>query len=1014
MVLAAMMTLSLVAMSTTLAGAAAASTSSEVEYVDAYNSSASVIFQGQDVYIVGEAVDEDPDATFQLRSVDSFDGGDVDSSSFEEELQAEWVGYDELALEVDPSDTGLPTSENPDDDDDVWAIEVDTSGLDAGDYFVRGGELESSPAQEDTFEVTEQGFSATFDDDEVTDDGAESTTELDIDSDRGTYSVTVSADGDLDDDELLRTVFEESDSDAGVFFAEVSYFLDNASDSEVGYDGPTDLEWGDDDYGDVVDALRAAGGVFETDANDNPVLDEDFVDDVTDNSDYSDEADVVEAVTFGDFDVGLWAADEDDADESIVFVELSDTDADVDFDGIDDSDYTFEFSVTDTAASDEQDISVLDSDVEANFDDSVYTQTAGDPVHLTVEFDDTDDAYLVFGDEDVGFVDIVYVEDDTGSGMANVTLNPRLMGMGNGYASVDSEDEVVSLLDEIDLDNPIEWVDNHHHTDDDLPEPFDDLEFYDDGDMDATDRVSFVEFLEELELIDDPVDQPHDLFEWETIDPDTGNPAPDGVDVITGVNEDTGDIAYNQLVRPLQPTDYPLASTDDGVLVADSGELDVDDELDAARVDLTQPGLGEVETMVAPEDDADAHELEEFLDPEIEEATPTPRTGIAEDDRLIVRAEMSGVYGLMVGIADEGDYDPLIEDGFKPHVIHELNEYDGEGVTLEIEETETTGNQDPNRVDFENADKDEVVAFGNHLDGELYIVVDTSASDAFTRDYEDGDTFEATIEYEADTDDSFYFYGPDSLIELIADRYPGGYDVTPDGMPWRGDAGEHTTRDPAYPYFEPGESQTITTEFDMVDRDVGFHALDADDAVQLETDDEAVVSGETNVAPGSSVDLRISNAGETESFLSTEDAAIDTDGSWASEPFDFDDREDGDEATLEYRVGGSAIADTDGIFVEELESVDPADDTADEPTDDGADDTDDSEAADADDAGDSDADAADDTTDDTVDEVTDEADADESDDTATETEGDGIPGFGLTVAIVALLAVAMLTRRRQQ
>ncbi|AXR77570.1 BGTF surface domain-containing protein [Natrarchaeobaculum sulfurireducens] len=885
--LAAIMVLSVVAMSAAFAGSAAADTQpyddDDLQYVNVDNESVSVVFQGQDVYVVGDLIDEDND--YQLRSVDSFDSGQVDSSSFEEELDVE---------------------DHTIDGESVSAVEIETGDLDAGDFFIRGGDLESSPAEEDTFEVTIQDLDVAFDDDEVTDDGPDATTDLDIDSDRGTYSLNVSAQGDLDEEELL------------------SILINNETLEEIHLDD------------DVRDNVTFG-------ADDNPIVDDDIVGAIADadedgvfgvdsNDDLDDVLDALEAEN--QFLAFAFAEDEDDADEQVVLVGINDREEEVDFTDIDDGDYTFDFEVTDTEAAVSQDITVTDSDASVNFDQSVYTQTAGDLVEFTVELEDTDSAYVQFGDEDAGFVDIFYVEDDGGTDdEVTFWLNTRTIGTENA-----SNDEVVYSEDDI--------VESFIHSDYEFDDADDQPRFFDDSDLEENDEFEdgFIGYLDELDLIDSSDDE----------------------------------TPFDQLVRPLQPADYDLVVDENGYFIAEDGESDVDDEIGYATLDLIEPGLGEVTTWVGPSEDADEYdeiaELAEQL---------TERENVAIDDQLVIEAEMSGIYGMMTYL--EGSFDPIVDDdGFDSATLYELTELEGEGVTLEVEADDAVGNQDANELDLEGADDDEVYVLVDNDEGMLYVIVDTD-DEPFDRSLDDGDDFTVDIEYETDSDDRFNFADIDD--DENRDVF-GGAD---------GDTG-----DAAFPYFQADSTQSISTTFTFEDPEVHFDNLDADDNVQLETAEDAVVTGETNVAPGSDADLRITNAGDTDSFLSTEDAEIHSDGAFESEHFDFGDRSEDDEAAIDFRVGGSSIGDADGIFVESVDDEAPEED--DEADDDEADD----DAADDDEADDDEADddaADDDATDDDV--------VDEDDDDEPETEDDGVPGFGIAVALFALIAAGMLALRRQ-
>jgi len=62
----------------------------------------------------------------------------------------------------------------------------------------------------ETFEVTTQDLTTEFDEDSVQ---ADDEADLEIDSNRGTYSLNVSADGDLDDEQLIQLFEDDVDAD---------------------------------------------------------------------------------------------------------------------------------------------------------------------------------------------------------------------------------------------------------------------------------------------------------------------------------------------------------------------------------------------------------------------------------------------------------------------------------------------------------------------------------------------------------------------------------------------------------------------------------------------------------------------------------------------------------------------------------------------------------------------------------------------------------------------------------
>jgi len=909
--LAAIMVLSVVAMSAAFTGAVAAQNDGEVDYVPDNP------WQGQDVIASGGAIDSGTE--YQLRQVDDIDDNRVSQSTFVEELTA-----------------------------DGGEVEIETDDLDSGEYFLRGGDLPRNAHEDDLFDVRIQNLDVTADDDNVTDSGPDSTTELEIDSNRGTYYMNASADGDLDYDELF-SIFVDDDAVVQIDNLNDGAILDGALESD-------DISGGETTLGDIIDATddisdRAdfAELLFESNAaamdGDDPApaegplltgavidaIEEDGAGIATEGFHY-----------FGDYNTGIYLDGEDDddsdADEKVALLTAGDVDDDeeIDFDGIDDGTYDFDFNVTDTEASDSVTISVAESDGSANFDQDVYTQTAGDLQHFQIELEDTDEAYLQFGDEDAGFIDILYLEDDDGSGYVNFTVNTRLVGTdhsatGLGLDADDvfySEDDIVESLihhgfvasggdfDEVTNLGDLEGFDRDAHFFDDSDVEGDDA--YGDGDGDID--VQFQEYLEELDLISSEDDSP-----------------------------------LTQLVRPLQATDYDLTVDENGLFIAD-GDSDVDDEIGFATLELINPDLGDINTWVGPSEDADEYddisELVEQL---------TERDTVAIEDMLVIQAEASGIYGHMAaldGALNNNDLTDGLDDGFEASVLDALDNQDGEGFSISVEDEDPIGNQDENALDFANADDDEIFVLVDNDNGELFIVVDTDASDAFSeRDPSDGDEFTVEIEYEVE-DERARFTDEDEFGPLVS----GGGD---------GD-------DEAFPYLRSGDTMSATASFTFEDAAVHWDNVDDDGNVEIEVDDESIVSGETNIAPGSDATQRIRHAGNTSSFLANGDAEIDSDGTFES-TFDFSDRDVDDEARITFRMSGSTIDTADGIFVEGVAVEDDDDEDDDVEMDDDADD--------------------DVEMDDDVEEPTD--------------DDDEQPGFGVAVALVALLAAAMLALRRR-
>ncbi|MWV40109.1 BGTF surface domain-containing protein [Natrialba sp. INN-245] len=805
-------------------------------------------WQGQEVTLTGDVIE--PNTAYNLIAVDGFDGGDFDGT--------------ERVRQVTSNNDG--------------EIVVDTGSLDTGYYFVDIDGVDES--EENTFYVNVLDVDAAFDDDSVTDAGPNSVTEFEIETERGFYSIDVSADGDLEDYELFGIFVDESHSD-----------WDSLANDVVANDDDID-EVEEVTPEDAVDHLRSADRTDET---------------------------------FGDLSVTLFdEEDEDDYDEMIRFVGISDTDEyDVDFAGIDEDDYEFEFEETDTEATATANISVTESDSEANFDDSVYTQSSGDLVEFTVELEDTDDAYIQFGDEDSSFVDVFYIEDDSDNGEVTFTVNTRTIGAADAEHDqvVYSDDDIVESY----LHGGFDEGDGPHFWADDVDEEY----------------LTYEEYLDELDLID----------------------------------EGDGEDGFDQLPRPLQwGTDYDMTVDSDGHFIVEDGESDVNNEIGHAILDLVEPQLSSVSTWVGPSDSADEEDNVEDLQDKL-----TERENVAIDDQLVIKAEAEGIYGYLAAVdyaENSNDLNDGLEDGYEVAVLNELLEDDGEGVNMVIEDQVAHGNQDPNQIDL-TADESDVYLLVDNDAGEFYLIVDTS-DEPFDRSIENGDEFNVELEYETDGDDRFRF------------------DEDTNERSWQGGAGGDTDA-AAFPYYQPDSTQSVSTTFTLEDPEAVFDHLDEDELVQIEASDDFEITGTTNVAPGTDGHLRISNQPGESSFVYDPDVEIDSDGTFTAESTDFSERSTDTEAVVNYRIGGSTIDSTDGIFVDEVvtdDDADEADDDADEEPPE-TDDTDDEPPE----------------TDDTDDEP---PETDDTDDTPAEpAEDDDIPGFGVAVALVALLAAAMLALRRQ-
>ena len=629
-----------------------------------------------------------------------------------------------------------------------------------------------------------------------------------------------------------------------------------------------------------------------------------------------------------------------DEDEEILTILNAEQTFDLNFDDIDAGEYEFEFDVVDSSATATATIVVREDDADGEFSEGVYQETAGDIFEFEFELDDTDDAFVQIGSEDAGFIDVLYIEPDDADDPVSIEVNLRTLGSNASsefvYNGGDNVDTLVSGVH----DGNSELL-NHNET-----------TFAVDDDGDAIGVTgNFSEYLEELGLID---------------------------------SDDVGDnnAGQSQLTRPLQATDYELtlaanSGNNDGIFVVDDSTSGADDELDNSLLELTTPQLGDTITHVAPSDDANEDDsLDDLLD------VVTQREDIALDDRLIVQVEATGLYGAMINASS---FD-VFEDGTSADVFGDpdddqvadasngINNIAGEGIELTITADARSGNQEPVAVDLSNSDTDEIFVLPDRNGEQFFVIIDTDASDAFKNgEPRDGEQFTASLEYITDDSDRYRFNRDSGFVQ---GPFDGGASSTREAAP--------ENRDDAYPFFMADSDASTSAQFSFEDREINFNNLNADGEIQAENVEDSEISGTTNIAPGTSAELRVSSTDASTSFRIGQSVNIDSDGS-VSAAYDFSGQEVGDEFNTRFRASSSTVDTVDSVIVAEgdLGVEEPVDDEDDVVDDD----------------------------DDVVEDDDDEVVYD--DDDVEEPTDDETPGFGALVALVALIGAALLAARRQ-
>ena len=186
------------------------------------------------------------------------------------------------------------------------------------------------------------------------------------------------------------------------------------------------------------------------------------------------------------------------------------------------------------------------------------------------------------------------------------------------------------------------------------------------------------------------------------------------------------------------------------------------------------------------------------------------------------------------------------------------------------------------------------------------------------------------------------------------------------------------------------EDQTVEDEYGIVEAE---HSLD--EPVNVSAASGQTVAGETTVAPGTELSLRVRSSGDTQpSFLKTASVYVTEDGTYEG-TFDFSEQQAGDTFEVTVRGGAADSLTVDGNVGEGDATTDTATDTVTETPTDTETQTETEIPTDGE----------------PTDTATEAPTDGEPTDTATETST-GTPGFGVVVALVALLAAALLAVRR--
>ncbi|MFO7833434.1 MAG: hypothetical protein R6V31_05120, partial [Halohasta sp.] len=182
------------------------------------------------------------------------------------------------------------------------------------------------------------------------------------------------------------------------------------------------------------------------------------------------------------------------------------------------------------------------------------------------------------------------------------------------------------------------------------------------------------------------------------------------------------------------------------------------------------------------------------------------------------------------------------------------------------------------------------------LVGGMYFIVDTRDSEAFDGRPTDGDELTFEIAYESPEDERYVYQD----YSFINGEQPEPFDPDVDET----DGIEH------FPYF--GDSDTTVSandSFTFEEPYIDYGETTLDDELIVPAEEDGLISGETNIAPGSQAEMQlVASNRPVPKVITIEDIEIDEDRSFEITE-DFSDFEPGERVEVEFYSQGRLIDD---------------------------------------------------------------------------------------------------------
>ena len=319
------------------------------------------------------------------------------------------------------------------------------------------------------------------------------------------------------------------------------------------------------------------------------------------------------------------------------------------------------------------------------------------------------------------------------------------------------------------------------------------------------------------------------------------------------------------LSDPISAGNYDLVLSSSATISAAGA---IAGEQDVATLNLSERSTTGISLHRAPESDADD------FDPDDDwgDTTAIGEGGsLSLDDLLIIKVEMSGVFGHIANKDLETVLGGVAADSGIAH-----------GMNLTIKQTDATDNQDA--ISFTLTTDDATAAKAQmYTDADantFYVVIDSADATTANGSLEKGQDYEVVVwidEFNPYVDD-----GDDSQGEAANKK---------------------------------------KATFNYVKEEAELSGLDADDNLEIIPVAASVITGTASVAPGTEISVRVRNTG-TNAFLKTQTADVASDGTWTT-TFDLSDVVTGTEFSVVVLRGGAEISDEIDVTAVAALTVDP-------------------------------------------------------------------------------------------